>query len=35
VFIIIGVIDLVAMLIGAFSYRVPAEGWRPSGEERD
>jgi len=31
VWIIIGFIDLIAMLIGAFTYRVPPPGWKPAG----
>ena len=38
-FVIIGLIYLVVMLIAAFSYRIPAEGWKPEGwkepEEKD
>ena len=30
-FLVIGLIYLVVMLIAAFSYRIPAEGWKPSG----
>jgi MFS family permease len=30
-FVIIGLIYLVVMLIAAFSYRIPAEGWKPEG----
>jgi len=30
-FLVIGLIYLVVMLIAAFSYRIPSEGWRPSG----
>ena len=30
-FLVIGLIYLVVMLIAAFSYRIPGEGWRPSG----
>ena len=29
-FLVIGLIYLVVMLIAAFSYRIPAEGWKPS-----
>lgn len=32
-FFILGCIYLVAMIIGAFAYRVPAEGWKPQGWE--
>ena len=32
-FMVIGLIYLVVMLIAAFSYRVPAEGWKPEGWE--
>ena len=30
-FVIIGLIYLVVMLIAAFSYRIPADGWKPEG----
>ena len=30
-FLVIGLIYLVVMLIAALSYRIPAEGWKPSG----
>src|SRR6056300_98212 len=30
-FLIMGAVYLVAMLLGAFGYRVPANGWKPSG----
>ena len=30
-FFVIGLIYLVVMLIAAFSYRIPAEGWKPDG----
>ncbi len=30
-FVIIGLIYLVVMLIAAFSYRIPAKGWKPEG----
>ncbi|MDB3993705.1 OFA family MFS transporter [Gammaproteobacteria bacterium] len=30
-FLIIGLIYLVVMLIAAFSYRIPADGWKPAG----
>ena len=30
-FLIIGLIYLAVMLIAAFSYRIPADGWKPSG----
>jgi predicted MFS family arabinose efflux permease len=30
-FFIMGLIYLIAMTIGAFGYRVPAEGWKPEG----
>ena len=30
-FLVIGLIYLVVMLIAAFSYRIPGEGWKPSG----
>jgi MFS family permease len=30
-FVTMGVIYFVAMMLGAFGYRVPREGWRPSG----
>jgi|TARA_Y100000780_G_scaffold232031_1_gene260541 MFS family permease len=30
-FLVIGLIYLVVMLIAAFSYRIPAKGWKPSG----
>ena len=30
-FLVIGIIYLVVMLIAAFSYRIPAEGWKPTG----
>ena len=33
-FLVIGLIYLVVMLIAAFSYRIPGEGWKPSGLER-
>lgn len=32
-FLVIGLIYLVVMLLAAFSYRIPAEGWKPSGWE--
>jgi MFS family permease len=32
-FLVIGLIYLVVMLIAAFSYRVPAPGWKPNGWE--
>jgi MFS family permease len=32
-FLVIGVIYLIVMLIAAFSYRIPAEGWQPEGWE--
>ena len=32
-FFIIGCIDLLAMMVGAFAYRVPPEGWKPQGWE--
>ncbi len=30
-FLVIGLIYLLVMLIAAFSYRIPAEGWKPAG----
>lgn len=30
-FLIIGIVYLVVMLFAAFSYRIPAEGWKPEG----
>jgi MFS family permease len=30
-FLVIGLIYLVVMLVAAFSYRIPAEGWKPAG----
>ena len=30
-FVVIGLIYLVVMLLAAFSYRIPAEGWKPAG----
>ncbi|HJN96598.1 MAG: MFS transporter [Gammaproteobacteria bacterium] len=32
-FLVIGVIYLIVMLIAAFSYRIPTEGWQPEGWE--
>ncbi|MDP6537481.1 MAG: OFA family MFS transporter [Gammaproteobacteria bacterium] len=32
-FLVIGLIYLIVMLIAAFSYRIPAEGWQPEGWE--
>lgn len=32
-FLVIGLIYLVVMLLAAFSYRIPAEGWKPGGWE--
>lgn len=32
-FFILGCIYLVAMIVGAFAYRVPADGWKPDGWE--
>ena len=30
-FLIMGSIYLIAMMLGAFGYRVPADGWKPTG----
>jgi len=30
-FVVLGVIYLIAMMIGSFGYRVPATGWKPAG----
>ncbi|RCX07598.1 OFA family MFS transporter [Extensimonas vulgaris] len=30
-FVVMGVIYTIAMLIGAFGYRIPAQGWKPEG----
>ncbi|GLS16801.1 MULTISPECIES: OFA family MFS transporter [Hydrogenophaga] len=30
-FVVMGVLYIVAMLIGAFGYRIPAHGWKPAG----
>jgi len=32
-FLVLGLIYLVVMLLAAFSYRIPAEGWKPAGWE--